>query len=549
MKRKSRIQLRLGLALLMAVVFVAHLSAQCIDGNCVNGQGTYVFSSGARYVGAFTNGEMHGIGTLYYSDGKRYTGQWVHRYPEGKGILTYPDGRVQKGKWIKGKFQNPDAPNNANDAEQESKGCLAGDCQNGEGVFVYDDGSKYEGHFERGGRNGFGQHWFANGERYEGTWKDNEMHGTGTKFLVTGKKLSGVWHMGEYAGDTDGKYGCIAGNCINGEGTYVSADGSQYFGAFENGAFHGKGICIYNNGDKYEGEWSLGLFDGVGTMHFSNGKIVAGEWQHGALTIVHDMVADSLSHLPSKSPDFDPEIKIWAVVVGVAKYNHMRTLNYTDDDAYRVAMFLRSPEGGALPENQISVLIDEDAKKNDILKAMHDVFANADSNDMVMFYFSGHGLEGSFIPYDFDGFNNQISHEDVRKIMESSHAKFKVCIADACHSGSLGTFATRSITRSKNLIDQYYDAFDAVESSTVLLLSSKAEEKSLESSGLRQGIFSHFLIRGLKGEADYDRNNVIRIAELYRYIFLNVQAYTGDQQTPIIKGTYDANMPMAVVGN
>ena len=531
--------------LLGMVLFVTSqwVTAQCISGNCVNGLGTYVYNSGARYVGEFTKGSMNGIGTLYYSDGRRYSGEWVNRYQEGKGIMTYPDGRVQKGAWKKGNFQDE----KPTISEKPKNGCIAGNCTDGTGTFIYQDGSKYQGNFQNSRKNGTGQFWFANGERYEGNWKDNYIHGNGTKFLVTGQEMAGVWHFGEYIGDTEGKVGCIAGNCFDGEGSYVTADGSQYFGGFEEGGFHGEGTCIYINGDKYVGNWYKSTFHGEGTMHFANGKVVGGIWKHGSLDEAHDLMVDSLSKAITKKAAFDPEIKVWAVVVGVAQYNHMKTLYYTDDDAYRVAMFLRSPEGGALRESQIAILIDEEAKKNNILKAMHDVFSKADSNDMVLFYFSGHGLKGSFIPYDFDGFNNQISHDDVRKIMESSQAKFKVCIADACHSGSLGDFAARSTASSKSLIDQYYEAFDAIETSTVLLLSSKAEEQSLESSGLRQGIFSHFLIRGLKGEADFDKNGIVKIAELYRYIFVNVQSYTGERQTPIIKGNYDANMPMSVV--
>lgn len=525
------------------------LHAQCIKGDCQNGQGTYLYESGARYVGEFYHNKNNGIGTLYYSDGRRYSGEWSHGYPQGKGILTYPDGRVQKGEWVQGKFQEDAHEPTQDEIVEVQTGCVTGDCENGEGTFIYNDGSKYEGFFKNRRRNGKGVMWFADGERYDGDWTDDHMHGSGSKFLVTGTVLTGLWNNNQFVGELgdEGLKGCLTGDCISGEGIYATIDGSQYLGEFNGGLFHGQGVCIYTNGDKYEGGWKHGLFNGEGTMYFASGKIVSGIWKNGAIVEVKDLYADSLSKIISKNTEFDPSIKIYAVVVGVATYNHMRTLSYTDDDAYRVAMFLKSPEGGALPEDQIAILIDEEAKKQNIMKAMHDVFSKADSNDMVMFYFSGHGLQGSFIPYDYDGFNNQISHEDVKRIMESSQAKFKVCIADACHSGSLNTFASKSADRSaKSIIDQYYEAFDAVESSTVLLLSSKAEEKSLESSGLRQGIFSHFLIRGLKGEADYDKNGIVRIAELYRFIFVNVQAYTGDRQTPLIKGDYDADMPMSV---
>ena len=41
-----------------------------------NGQGTYKFLSGEKYVGEFRNGTYHGIGTLFYTDGKTKAGKW-----------------------------------------------------------------------------------------------------------------------------------------------------------------------------------------------------------------------------------------------------------------------------------------------------------------------------------------------------------------------------------------------------------------------------------------------------------------------------------------
>jgi uncharacterized caspase-like protein len=78
-------------------------------------------------------------------------------------------------------------------------------------------------------------------------------------------------------------------------------------------------------------------------------------------------------------------------------------------------------------------------------------------------------------------------------------------------------------------------------------MSSKAEETSLESSGLRQGVFSHFLLRGMKGEADQDIDGVVRVQELFQYINYQVQAYTSQQQSPVIQGDYDPRMPVAVL--
>ena len=47
----------------------------------------------------------------------------------------------------------------------------------------------------------------------------------------------------------------------------------------------------------------------------------------------------------------------------MASYKHMPALQYTDDDAYRMYAFLKSPEGGALKDEQIKILVDDAATK------------------------------------------------------------------------------------------------------------------------------------------------------------------------------------------
>lgn len=546
--------------LIIAFLITNDISAQCLSGDCVNGRGTFKYPSGAVYQGEFVDGEIHGIGKLTYSDKREYVGEWVNRYQEGKGKMTMPDGRVFKGYWKRGEFYGEDLTGepiviNKEKIEEQvpevQTGCIVGDCDDGEGTMLFADGSKYEGAFAKSKINGYGTYYYANGAKYTGEWKDGYYNGEGTKYNGPKDVRIGLWQNGEYIGtkEDQSKRGCISGNCENGDGTYVYSDGSKYIGGFKAGAADGDGICYYATGNKYTGGWKANTFHGNGIMYFANGEVTGGMWDNGNYLGAAPPTKKELEALAS-APEatFDPSMKIYAIVVGVAKYNHMPVLNYTDDDAYRMYAHLMSPQGGALSKEQLTILIDEDATKKKILQNMKETFAKADSNDMVMLYFSGHGLKGAFIPFDFDGFNNKLFHEEVKAVFDASNAKFKICIADACHSGSLNGLAARgSVTSASSVIANYYKAFDEVKSGTALLLSSKAEETSLESSGLRQGIFSHFLMRGLEGEADVDANTVVTIQELFDYIHKNVRAYTGNWQTPILDGNFDKRMPVGVV--
>jgi uncharacterized caspase-like protein len=64
---------------------------------------------------------------------------------------------------------------------------------------------------------------------------------------------------------------------------------------------------------------------------------------------------------------------------------------------------------------------------------------------------------------------------------------------------------------------------------------------------LRSGIFSHYLVRGLKGDADIDNNKIVTIREVFDYVYKNVRSYTSNAQTPTISGKYDMNMPVGVI--
>lgn len=75
------------------------------------------------------------------------------------------------------------------------------------------------------------------------------------------------------------KTGCISGDCINGQGTFVYSNGDQYIGNFLNGKKHGKGKYFASNGDRYEGAFSGGMFEGYGIYFFNSGKKYEGYWK------------------------------------------------------------------------------------------------------------------------------------------------------------------------------------------------------------------------------------------------------------------------------
>ena len=100
---------------------------ECTAGDCQNGKGTLVFSSGHSYTGMFKGGVRHGEGVLLMPGGRKivgiwenneiikgtytepdgtvYEGHWRHRERNGQGTNYFPDGTVQEGIWKNDEFQ------------------------------------------------------------------------------------------------------------------------------------------------------------------------------------------------------------------------------------------------------------------------------------------------------------------------------------------------------------------------------------------------------------------------------------------------------------
>ena len=67
-----------------------------------NGQGTYIYPNGEKYVGDWKNGKYHGHGTFTYPDGNMYVGEFKDGLKNGQGTLTSPYGEKYEGKFKDG---------------------------------------------------------------------------------------------------------------------------------------------------------------------------------------------------------------------------------------------------------------------------------------------------------------------------------------------------------------------------------------------------------------------------------------------------------------
>ncbi len=63
-------------------VVVEEKEGRCVNGNCRNGTGTYLYPNGNKYEGEFKSGMPFGYGTMYYKNGIILKGKWKWGKPD-----------------------------------------------------------------------------------------------------------------------------------------------------------------------------------------------------------------------------------------------------------------------------------------------------------------------------------------------------------------------------------------------------------------------------------------------------------------------------------
>lgn len=210
--------------------------------------------------------------------------------------------------------------------------------------------------------------------------------------------------------------------------------------------------------------------------------------------------------------------KVYLVSIGIADYPGKKNdLHISDNDAKTIAKVFQ-----ATKDASVKVLSNEAATKSALLSTMHTAFTDAESNDAVVLYFSGHGTPGALVCHD-----GLLTYQRIFEILKGCKATKKIVIADACYAGKMRT--TKQQTNNYN------------SQSVMLFLSSRTNEKSMESK-YQNSMFTIFLERGLRGGADINKDRRITARELYDFVHKGVIEASGNKQHPVMWGKFDNDM-------
>ena len=229
----------------------------------------------------------------------------------------------------------------------------------------------------------------------------------------------------------------------------------------------------------------------------------------------------------------------WALIIGIDKYESVRKLNYAVKDAESMQNILLNTFGFA--SENITLLTNEQANKQNILKSFSDITKNANANDRVIIFFAGHGETmdlpeggemGYLLPVDGnreDLYLSSIGMDELKKLSLMSKAKHVLYLIDACYGG-IAAIGSRGL--EPETTPNYIEKITKDKSRQIITAGGKGEQV-IEKSEWGHSAFSLNLKRGLKeGRADLNSDGYITANELALFLSEKVTIDSENQQTP-----------------
>lgn len=254
--------------------------------------------------------------------------------------------------------------------------------------------------------------------------------------------------------------------------------------------------------------------------------------------------------------------EIYALVVGIDRYEHITPLHGAVNDARDIAAALR--ESGA---SEVHLLVDGDATRSAVLGTLEALIDKAESGDHLFFTYAGHGgqekearpgseadgLDETFMLAGFDpdgpGAAERIRDDDIAVLLQKARHLSVIFVADSCHSGTMTRgFDKRSVPPSVRFADYGPIEDDPLpppppvaepEGDENLLFFAAVREFELapeiEIDGQQRGALSWSFARGIRGAADSDGDGAVSKGELERFVRVEVKQRLQGRQHPQVE--------------
>lgn len=245
----------------------------------------------------------------------------------------------------------------------------------------------------------------------------------------------------------------------------------------------------------------------------------------------------------------------YAVIIGIDYKDRadIPNLKFPSQDAKKVYDILTDPRYGGVPKENATLLLNEGATRNKMIAALRKIKT---WDGYIYVYFSGHGapktkgnnlIDAFLVPSDviitdpetLDDTSIKLSY--LQNIVDSSQAKGVMVAIDSCFTGGGKSIVPKG---GKPLVGVLVspELIKPKGTGRVIITSSAINQQSWEDdTELKGGIFSYYLLEGLKGKAGKDI--WVKVDELTGYIKENVpraaRKLKGIEQDPQISGKGD----------
>jgi hypothetical protein len=491
----------------------ANHSRDVLDGEwrngLLNGQGIYNHSTGEKYIGEFKDGIRHGHGIAILGNGDKYVGEFKDGKKNGWGIFYWLAGGWNKGDTYNGEWRN--------------------DTRHGQGIYTN------------------ARFFFGLSKSYlEGIW-ENDKFIRKAKVNVPDQNNSVAANTDHTAIDSQRQQLAEERRRLDDEkrqrqqATFSQRINLQVTNSQPNsdGLFF---IDIKTNADTasllINGEEQGGKIDGNYTI-----KKVARVGQDTKFTIVATDINNNtesttitgarqaVSQSSNQPAPLKPEnIKraaprdAVAIIIGIQNYKRVPKADFANNDAKEFYEYaIRGL--GIKPEN-IKLLLDEEADEIEIVKAFENwlpLQVNKGKTDVYVFY-SGHGLPSGdgkslyFLPHGVDKellSRTAVGQAEVVSALVASKPKSVTMFIDACYSGQTRGGETLLASAKPIVLKTETNVFP---SNFTVITASSNDQISSSSAELKHGIFSFYLMKGMEGDADGNKDGKITAGEMQDYL-------------------------------
>lgn len=240
----------------------------------------------------------------------------------------------------------------------------------------------------------------------------------------------------------------------------------------------------------------------------------------------------------------------YLLAIGLSSYREQEIAarKYASLDAETVAAYFQTL--GGLPQNNVRLLRDWSALRPDIEEALLDWLpAKTTKDSLVVVYFAGQAMvnasgETFLIPYD--GSLGSPTRLYPLKELEAALGRLKAKQVLFVFDGTVLKNGTEG--RAKAAVPKWI----ATPGSVLHMIATTGFGRSLESDTWHHGLFTYYFLRGLRGEADVNRNGEVTIAELTAYLNRKVpgaarSTFKQEQQPQILPTPHESEKNLDTV--